>query len=271
MRPPPRREWCDPGTVRLHVLALLALASCNSTDLVLKQPLVMGCHEAHIPPASCPDLADGVIAYINEDKEAAERKIRRAVAAAAPGDVRKFIKALEALDSLPGSDSFMGPVREVIAMLDGTAPSTDGPAAPGQAATAEDDAAELVQKHPKFPELGATRPEAKLTCEHEGGYWLDQGAKVGCKIEGVNIFACALADDSTVTACTHWKLGAEVADERDALSETNGKPTAVSLGERGFRTYAWETPRKTVKLTGYGAGVIVTETAKAPDETAASK
>ncbi len=247
--------------MRRLVLVLLALVSCENST-ILKQPLVIGCQEAHIPPKSCPDLADGVIAYIDGEKEKAEAKIKDAVRDAAPGNVKMFIKALKELDRLPGSDSFMGPVREIIAMLEGgggePADATEG--SKQGAAEADDDHATRVQKHPKFPELGATRLEAKLTCEHQGGAWLDQGPKVGCKIAGGNVFVCMLADDSTVNACTHWKLGAEVADERDALAEAHGKPTSVAPGERGFRVFTWDTPGKTVTLTGYGAGVIVTET-----------
>ncbi len=112
--------------------------------------------------------------------------------------------------------------------------------------------------------------EAKITCEHQLGVWVDQGSKVGCKVQGANIFACTLAEDSTVTACTHWKLGAEVADERDAIASANGKPTSVSLSDRGFRNYTWVTPTMTLTLTGYGAGVVVTE-AKADDSASAAE
>jgi len=50
-----------------------------------------------------------------------------------------------------------------------------------------------------------------------------------------------------------------VADERDALVEKAGPPTSTAVGSRGFRVYTWETPTKTITLTGYPAGVIVTE------------
>lgn len=40
---------------------------------------------------------------------------------------KQFIKTLKALDSLPGSEKFMGPVHDVIAMLEGTKAPTDAP------------------------------------------------------------------------------------------------------------------------------------------------
>jgi hypothetical protein len=112
----------EPSRVRpfLALTTCLALASCGSTSLILKPPLVAGCQRAAL--RSCPELADGVIAYVEGDKEKAEEKIREGIAGAAPEKVKVFIKALEALDQLPGSDKFMGPVHDVIAMLEGTAP-----------------------------------------------------------------------------------------------------------------------------------------------------
>lgn len=128
-----------------------------------------------------------------------------------------------------------------------------------QEAVEEDAALTIIQKHPKFPELGATKPEAKATCVHERGQWLDQGEKVGCKIKGEILFACTVADDASMSACTRYKLGADLTDERDTIAETNGKPTSVGTGDRGFRTYTWDKADKSIVLTGYSAGVIVTE------------
>jgi len=145
-----------------------------------------------------------------------------------------------------------------------TAPPAEAETAP---ATDEVDAAIVaIQKHPKFPELGATRAEARAVCEHERGAWIDRGEKVGCQILRANVFACEV-DEGAMRACTHWKLGADLTDERDTISETIGKPSSVGRGDRGFRVYTWETPTKTTTLSGYPAGVIVTE-ASATDDTA---
>jgi hypothetical protein len=127
------RSWVPSGVCRplAFALALLGLASCGNTSLILKPPLVAGCQRAALQ--SCPELADGVIAYVEGDKEKAEAKIREGIAGAAPEKVKVFIKALEALDQLPGSEKFMGPVHDVIAMLEGKAPASDPSSEPAAA------------------------------------------------------------------------------------------------------------------------------------------
>jgi hypothetical protein len=123
-----------------------------------------------------------------------------------------------------------------------------------------------IQKKPRFPELGATRAEARAICERERGSWIDRGEKVGCQIEHANVFACELDEQSSARACTHWKLGADLTDERDTIAETNGPPTSVARGERGFREYTWKAPTKTITLSGYPAGVSVTESLAAEED-----
>lgn len=102
---------------RIYFLAFFPLASCGDSSLILKPPLMAGCQKAGLP--KCSELSDAVIAYVDGDKEKAEAKIRRAVIGAAPDKVQLLIKALKALDNLPGSDKFMGPMHDVIAMLEG--------------------------------------------------------------------------------------------------------------------------------------------------------
>jgi len=162
-------------------------------------------------------------------------------------------EALQKAKSAEGLPSGDGPLqyRE--------APGADGGLRYREEDRDVEDAIRSIQKHPKFPELGATKPEAKATCEHERGQWTDQGGKVDCKIRGETLFTCDVAADSTMTTCTRYKLGADLADERDSIVETSGKPTSVRPGERGFRVYTWTAPTKTITLTAYPAGVIVTE------------
>jgi len=120
------------------------------------------------------------------------------------------------------------------------------------------------------------KPEARATCEHQRGQWVEHGTKVGCRIRGENLFACELAEDLTINACAHWTLGRDLTDERDAITEKNGAPMTSEKGDRGFRVYTWATATKTITLTGYPAGVIVTESRNteepaqpsAPDEPA---
>ena len=113
-------------------LLVLTLAACGDSSFVLKPPLMAGCQRAALP--KCSELSDAVIAYVDGDKEKAEAKIRGAIVGAAPAKVQLLIKALKELDNLPGSDKFMGPVHDVIAMLDGKSVSPVRPApraAPG--------------------------------------------------------------------------------------------------------------------------------------------
>jgi hypothetical protein len=59
-------------------------------------------------------------------------------------------------------------------------------------------------------------------------------------------------------------LRGDVADERDSVAEKAGPPTSTAVGPRGFRVYTWETASKTITLSGYPAGVIVTERVPTP-------
>jgi len=122
--PPHENEiwFIEPMRAVWLVACLLVLSSCGVSPL-LKPPLVAGCLQARIPENACPDLADGVIAYIEGDQEAAEVKIRNAARRATPEQITAFAEALDDLDRLPGSEKFMGPVREVISLLEGRAPA----------------------------------------------------------------------------------------------------------------------------------------------------
>jgi hypothetical protein len=116
----------------------------------------------------------------------------------------------------------------------------------GAASTAEPDASLInVQKHPKWPELGATRLEAKALCEHQHGQWDDQREKVNCLVRRETLFTCAVANDSVIQGCTHWKLGADTTEERDSIIEKKGKPTSTAT-VGGFRAYTWWLPDETI-------------------------
>jgi hypothetical protein len=134
-----------------------------------------------------------------------------------------------------------------------------GTAVVGEAAAAESDALVVeVQRHPKWPELGATMLEAKALCEHQRGQWDNQREKVSCLVRREKLFVCDVAGGSMIQGCTHWKLGADTADERDSIIGKKGQPTSTSTAG-GFRAYTWQLPDETITLTGTSAGVVVTD------------
>ncbi|MCA9630926.1 MAG: hypothetical protein KC766_24845 [Myxococcales bacterium] len=101
----------------LGVLGLLFLLSCASSKLVLQQPLNEQCQGLSLK--GCPELTDGVLAYVDGDQATGDAKLEAAVEANGPGRMREFAEKLRQLEDLPGSDSFMGPIRQIIAKLEG--------------------------------------------------------------------------------------------------------------------------------------------------------
>lgn len=101
----------------LGVLSLLFLWSCASSKLVLQQPLNEQCQGLSLK--GCPELTDGVLAYVDGDRATGDAKLEAAVEANGPGRMREFAEKLRQLEELPGSDSFMGPIRQIIAKLEG--------------------------------------------------------------------------------------------------------------------------------------------------------
>jgi len=136
------------GMRPLVLLALvLVLVGCgSSSSLLLKPPLVMGCQRAGLP--KCPELADGVIQYVDGDKEKAEQTIRGAVLGADHAKVKLLV---EAIKTLPGGEEKFG---DVIALIEGRepaakssssspSPATLAAAAPGGASSGEGSFAHL--------------------------------------------------------------------------------------------------------------------------------
>jgi hypothetical protein len=112
-----------------------------------------------------------------------------------------------------------------------------------------------IRQNPKFPEIGATSREARAICESQRGQWIDHDDTIGCKVGGIAVFACTL-DEQQTNRCTHWKEGAEVADERDSVAADHGKPESQSVSSDGFRVFTWEA--STIIVEGYDKGVKVT-------------
>ena len=112
-----------------------------------------------------------------------------------------------------------------------------------------------IRANPKYPEIGATTAEAKTICTNERGQWVDQDAKLGCKLGGAVIFACSVDDDGTTTRCTHWLEGAELAETRRNMVEAHGQPESQDVAN-GYRVFKWSDG---TVLTGYERGVMITE------------
>lgn len=127
-------------------LSLVAL-SCGGSSLLLKPPLMAGCQKAGLP--KCSELADGVIEYIDGDKDKARASLHNAVAGVEPAKVQAVVLLLK---SLPSSKE----LDEVIAILEGTSPPS-GPGAPsaGEAATTSSTAASAGTEVSGFTHLRA--------------------------------------------------------------------------------------------------------------------
>ena len=98
-----------------------------------------------------------------------------------------------------------------------------------------------IRRHPKHPELGATRPEGKLICENQRGVWLSLEDKVGCKVAGTTIFACLVADDAdmTLSSCTVYFDGGDLSEWKDHLIIKLGNVESQEVSEKVFRTFRW--------------------------------
>jgi hypothetical protein len=65
----------------------------------------------------CPEVVDGVVAYINGEKRLGEQKLRSGAAQNSPEDVRAFAELLRDISSLPGASDYAQPIAEVAMML----------------------------------------------------------------------------------------------------------------------------------------------------------
>ena len=96
---------------------MVPLMSCASSRLVLEKPLNDQCQGLSLK--GCPELTDGVLAYVDGDEATGDLKLAAAVDANGSGRMREFAEKLKELEKLPGADSFMPPIRKIIAQLEG--------------------------------------------------------------------------------------------------------------------------------------------------------
>lgn len=134
MKVPSRRAQTPRSTTAKIILAtkslliaaiFLACTSCSAgVEMVLKEPIAARCRSIGLH--GCSDMTEGVIHYVSGEKEDGRNKILSGAAENAPEQVRAFAFALTTLGTIPGTESFMGPILEVANILQ-QAPPRPGP------------------------------------------------------------------------------------------------------------------------------------------------
>lgn len=110
------------------ILFLGVLGGCASSRLILERPLTDHCKGLSL--RGCAEITDGVLAYVDGDQATGDAKLEIAVEANGEGRMREFAEKLRQLEDLPGSDSFMEPLRRIIAKLEGPGEEHDADADP---------------------------------------------------------------------------------------------------------------------------------------------
>lgn len=140
-------------STRLALAAVIASSTaCGSASLVLKEPVANQCQGAGLQ--SCDKLSEGILKYVDGDKDAGRDKILAGAAANTGPKLKTFVEALRGLKDFPGAGSFKEPIEEIIGMLDARAVA--GTASQGTAASAAAPACTPVSAS----ENGATRRPA---------------------------------------------------------------------------------------------------------------
>ena len=117
----PNTGATDPIAIRSLVSASVAAllvtfaTGCGGAQMLLKGPLTDKCTGAGLE--GCPDLVDGVLAYVDGKKPEGEEKLKKAAAENSPDKVKSFAGTLEPLLELPGVSSYAKPIKEVVDLL----------------------------------------------------------------------------------------------------------------------------------------------------------
>lgn len=188
---------CGPRPLGVCLGAMLALlAGCGSATMMLKQPVQDQCAGAGLQ--GCDRISEGVLKFIDGDKDGGREKILAGAAANSGEKIQAFAQRLETIKQLPGAGSFVAPVDEVIAMLkapvsgaaaaDGAAPNHDG--ATKSKAPADSSGAVASASQRSVPTgaagfaFGASPAEAEAACK-SGWVGNDEGAV--CAVPAVPI------------------------------------------------------------------------------------
>lgn len=92
----------------------VVLTGCG-VGTILKSPIDERCQTAGLK--GCPELTEGVIAYIEGDNARGLNLVGKAAAANTPEDLRVFADMLGTLESIPGAKQYAGPVFEIAKAL----------------------------------------------------------------------------------------------------------------------------------------------------------
>lgn len=93
----------------------LALGGCGGT-MLLKSPVADQCKDAGLK--GCDALTEGVLGYVEGDKEAAKKKLAKGAAENDPAELASFAAKLKTVSKLPGLDSFGAQLTEVAGILE---------------------------------------------------------------------------------------------------------------------------------------------------------
>jgi hypothetical protein len=152
----PRKEPARAcAALRIAGLLTLALApSACGAGAMLKGPIAGQCQSMGLK--GCPDLADGVVLYIEGDQKKAEEKLIAAAGANTPDQILQFACVLKAINMIPGADSFMQPILKVVDLLEkskkGEAKAEGEPGASATAGTTGNAAETPARRScPRFP------------------------------------------------------------------------------------------------------------------------
>lgn len=103
--------------VKLSLAVTLALGAtaCSGAGFLLKAPVTAACEKTKLK--GCDTAAEGVVLYVDGNKAEAKKKLAKAGAKNAPADVRRFAKALELLENIPGATKYVGPAIEAAKLM----------------------------------------------------------------------------------------------------------------------------------------------------------
>lgn len=103
------------GMVPTALAAVMTLAACSSASMILKTPIANECATTGL--RGCPELAEGMLLYVEGNKAAAIQKLAQGAAQNAPDKVEAFTQALLALKDVPGAEPYVAMLEEAAVVL----------------------------------------------------------------------------------------------------------------------------------------------------------
>lgn len=94
---------------------LVAGVACSGASVVLKTPIANECAATGL--RGCPEIADGMLLYVEGDKAQALRRLAAGAAQNSPVEVRRFAEAVAALEAVPGAAPYAATLKEAVQVL----------------------------------------------------------------------------------------------------------------------------------------------------------